>query len=261
MFDGQMFIGHINLLQTYGLKIQHRPIVTSAARKLEINEDVPKPGGAILYDSGQYYNGRLEFDCIMKSPTAAVRRQRQRDLIALLNTGTYQEMRYYDDPDYTYRVVLSEPLEFTSNRGIEEDMYVKIVFSCVPFKRRTEKQILTYDITTSSTFTINNPEKFIAHPLYTLAGFGNFTFGINGRSLYDIKATQYNLIMDAETGVIRLSYSTGVNITDIVIPRSNNTESGPPTLRPGNNSLIARATGNNTGTPKLTVDTRLGAIM
>lgn len=105
--------------------------------------------------------------------------------------NVYHDLKFADDPDYTYRVAMTGDLSFKRE---ESDLTGELTALFYPYKFLDEG---LKELTVTNGQTLNNPGNFTALPLVTLTGSGTVT--VTGKSSFKLTGVGGGAILDSET--------------------------------------------------------------
>lgn len=204
---------------TYGIFVEHRPVVTFPKRVIE-SINVPGRSGNLLFDTGAYDNVTLTYQ-VAYIHSGSVRA----DAISIatwLYQHDYYELSDTYDPSYFRKAVYVSPLNVTDILNVAGR--ANITFDCKPQRYLTSGKTELSPAKNSS--ITNNYEP--ALPVLTIACNGNGTVTIGGTTI-TITGNSGNLVIDSE----RQTAENGGNNANSLISLSN----GFPVLEHGSTTV------------------------
>lgn len=204
---------------TYGIFIEHRPVVTFPQRIVE-SIAIPGRSGNLLYDTGAYANVTVTYQVAYRDPGNV--RSNAINIATWLYQGDYCELTDDYDPLYYRKAVFVSPL------GVADVLNVagraNITFECKP-----QRYLLSgkTQLTPAKNSSITNNYQ-PALPVLTIACTGNGTVTIGGTTI-TITGNSGNLVIDSE----RQTAENGGNNANSLISLSN----GFPVLAHGSNTV------------------------
>lgn len=188
MKRGEFYINGVSS-QKWNMYIQHRPTRIAAVRSFS-DATVTNRSGTVFRDQGIYLNSELELELVFL-------KQLDDSLIDeisdLFNLKEYADFIAYYDDKYTYRVMITEPIEFFNSIDTGKATTAKIKFSVYPFKFLNST---LYPIESRPNLKLFNYTKIEAKPRITLIGSGNLKFSINDKE-YNFKNVQNEFWLDS----------------------------------------------------------------
>lgn len=204
---------------TYGIFVEHRPVVTFPKRVIE-SINVPGRSGNLLFDTGAYDNVTLTYQ-VAYIHSGSVRA----DAISIatwLYQHDYYELSDTYDPSYYRKAVYVSPLNVTDILNVAGR--ANITFDCKPQRYLLSgKSALTPAKNSSITNDYQN-----ALPVITISGSGNGTVTI-GNTTVTITGQTAAIVLDSE----RQTAESGGNNANSLISLSN----GFPVLEHGSTTV------------------------
>lgn len=151
---------------TYGIFIEHRPVLTFPKRVIE-SISVPGRSGNLLFDTGAYENVTLTYQVAYKGsvrPTGV-------DIATWLYQNDYLTLTDTYDPSYFRKAVYVSPLNVTDIINVAGR--AAITFDCKPQRYLLSGQTVLSPTKGSSISNAYQP----ALPIITLSGNGTLTVG------------------------------------------------------------------------------------
>lgn len=170
--------------------IQHRPTRKTSVRQFN-DATASNRSGTIYRDRGTYVNTELELDLVfLKQPD-----NKMIDTVAeWFDVSEYATFTPYYDDDYTYRVMLTDTVEFENTRSMQRAVTATIKLSVYPFKYLNSS---FYAIDAGKKISLFNPTKYAALPLIKLSGSGTITLNINDETFTFLNVTN-SIEVDSE---------------------------------------------------------------
>lgn len=173
---------------TYGIFIEHRPVVSFPQRVIE-SIAIPGRSGNLLYDTGAYANVTVTYQVAYKDPGNV--RKNARDIATWLYQTDYRELTDTYDPLYYRKGVFVSPL------GVADVLNVagraNITFECKPQRYLISGKSA---LTPAKNSSITNDYQD-ALPVITVNGSGNGTLTVGGTTV-TITGQTAAIVLDSE---------------------------------------------------------------
>ena len=204
---------------TYGIFIEHRPVVTFPKRVIE-SINVPGRSGNLLFDTGAYDNVTVTYQ-VAYIDSGNVRAD-ARNIATWLYQHDYYELSDSYDSGYFRKAVYVSPLNVTDILNVGGR--ANITFDCKPQRYLTSGKTALTPAKNSSISNSYQP----ALPVITINGSGNGTLTIGG-TVVTITGQSAAIVLDSE----RQTAESGGNNANSLISLSN----GFPILQNGSNTV------------------------
>jgi phage-related protein len=225
--------------------IQTRPLIEAPQRKVNM-KSVYGMDGNMPYDESAYDNTSMELAMIINGSDVIADRQA---LYNLLDTqGIYKDFIPYFDPDKTYRVMLSDAIQFDHQYNYGGIQLVSAKFTVKPYKYLVSNDPVIIDGTIGS---VTNPTNYVSQPIITIQGTGAVTLTVNGFD-FNIINVQDTITLSSERQAAYQEYVPGL----LTSMNSQVATRDYPVLKPGVNSISA--TGNVT---QITIEPRWRSLV
>lgn len=190
MDKGTFYFNGVNSKDAYGVIVQYKPTRKPASRNILVGSPTNR-NGSIIRDLGTYPNTNIELSCWFKLGKSTVD-----DINDWLNTPDYVDFIPWYDPDFTYRVKVSEEPEMGYASADNNYVVFSLKLTVLPFKYQTTTYKTAQTITSGSIIT--NPFKYNAFPIFniTSAGAGDVVLTVGGVS-YTYKKFSSTLVVDS----------------------------------------------------------------
>ena len=202
---------------TYGLVIEHRPVVTVAKRIIE-SISIPGRSGDLLFDTGAYENVTLTYQVFYQGNV----RPNAITIAEWLYQADYVELSDDYESGYFRKAIFVSPMNVTDVLNVAGR--ANLTFSAKPQRYLTSGKT---QLSPAKNSTITNSYQ-PALPVLTIACNGNGTVTIGGTTI-TITGNSGNLVIDSE----RQTAENGGNNANSKISLSN----GFPVLAHGNNTV------------------------
>ena len=204
---------------TYGIFVEHRPVVTFPKRVIE-SINVPGRSGNLLFDTGAYDNVTVTYQ-VAYIDSGNVRAD-ARNIATWLYQHDYYELSDSYDSGYFRKAVYVSPLNVTDILNVGGR--ANITFDCKPQRYLTSGKTALSPAKNSSISNSYQP----ALPVITINGSGNGTLTIGG-TVVTITGQSAAIVLDSE----RQTAESGGNNANSLISLSN----GFPILQNGSNTV------------------------
>ena len=204
---------------TYGIFVEHRPVVTFPKRVIE-SINVPGRSGNLLFDTGAYDNVTVTYQ-VAYIDSGNVRAD-ARNIATWLYQHDYYELSDSYDSGYFRKAVYVSPLNVTDILNVGGR--ANITFDCKPQRYLTSGKTALTPAKNSSISNSYQP----ALPVITINGSGNGTLTIGG-TVVTITGQSAAIVLDSE----RQTAESGGNNANSLISLSN----GFPILQNGSNTV------------------------
>lgn len=176
----------------YGIRVQHKPSRNPAAKNLYIGTPSNR-NGSIIKDLGTFPNTSIELNCWVKTDTGL---KNLDDITDWLSTSDYVEFTPWYDPEFTYKVILSDMPEFSYILNNNSYLTFTIKLAVYPIKYAKDTYKTAQAVSNNSILT--NPFKYNAYPWMrvTSNNAGNVVINIGGIS-YTYKSFSGTLDIDS----------------------------------------------------------------
>lgn len=202
---------------TYGIFIEHRPVMSFPKRVIE-SISVPGRSGNLLFDTGAYENVTLTYQVAYKGsvrPTGV-------DIATWLYQNDYLDLTDTYEPTYFRKAVYVSPLNVTDIINVAGR--ATITFDCKPQRYLLSGQTVLSPTKGSSISNAYQPSL----PVITISGSGNGTVTI-GNTTVTITGQTAAIVLDSE----RQTAESGGNNANSLISLSN----GFPVLEHGSTTV------------------------
>lgn len=210
----------------FGTSIETEPQIKSAERVFELRE---RPGNFDYVADFKYYRPvPITLECFYKSTSRDDNWQVRDEISAWCDTGNYEDLILYMDPQYLYKAIVTSPPDFKGNRATGKSVPFNLEMTLQPFKYDLfglEKKILTKEK------TLINHKRYASKPYLKIYGEGAISIFINGQE-FKMIGVQGNIEIDSlEEEVSRYDKK-------ILISQSKNyLNSNFPLFVPGENKI------------------------
>lgn len=234
--------------------IQTRPTINTPKRKVTMKSTYGVSGD-VPYDEGAYENTDMELLMLINGTDVIADRQALYNLLD--SQGVYKDFVPYFDPDKTYRVMLSDTLQFDNQNWYGNIQVVQAKFTVKPYKYLINSDtVVVWQVQDASgiyipTTSLNNPTNYASQPIITLEGTGAVTLTVNGVA-FNILNVQDTITLSSERYAAYQEYIPGV----LTSMNSQIAFRDYPVLRPGTNTISV--TGNVT---QLTIEPRWRSLV
>lgn len=204
---------------TYGIFIEHRPVVTFPKRVIE-SINVPGRSGNLLFDTGAYDNVTVTYQVAYIDDGNV--RTNARNIATWLYQHDYYELSDSYDSGYFRKAVYVSPLNVTDILNVGGR--ANITFDCKPQRYLTSGKTALTPAKNSSISNTYEPSL----PVITINGSGNGTLTIGG-TVVTITGQSAAIVLDSE----RQTAESGGQNANSLISLSN----GFPVLQNGSNTV------------------------
>ena len=204
---------------TYGIFIEHRPVVTFPKRVIE-SINVPGRSGNLLFDTGAYDNVTVTYQVAYIDDGNV--RANARNIATWLYQHDYYELSDSYDSGYFRKAVYVSPLNITDILNVGGR--ANITFDCKPQRYLTSGKTALTPAKNSSISNTYEPSL----PVITINGSGNGTLTIGG-TVVTITGQSAAIVLDSE----RQTAESGGQNANSLISLSN----GFPVLQNGSNTV------------------------
>lgn len=206
--------------------IQTRPLIEAPKRKVDMKSTYGVDGN-VPYDEGAYDNTSMELSMFINGTDVIADRQALYNLLD--SRGVYKDFIPYFDPDKTYRVMLSDSLQFDNQYHYGNLQIVSAKLTVKPYKYLVVNDPITFNGTTG---TITNPTNYASQPIIKVTASGPVTLKINGID-FNIKNVPNTITLDSERYSAYQEDSYGV-----VTPMNDQAATREyPIFKPGDNII------------------------
>lgn len=231
--------------ETLKAVIQTRPTIEAPQRKVDV-KDIYGMDGSMPYDEGAYHNTSMELSMVINGTDVIADRQA---LYNLLDTqGIYKDFIPYFDPGKTYRVMLSDAMQFDNQYNYGNIQLVSVKFTVKPYKYLVSNDPVTI---AGNIGSVTNPTNCVSQPIITIQGTGPVTLTVNGND-FNIINVQDTITLSSERQAAYQEYVPGL----LTSMNSQVATRDYPVLKPGVNSISA--TGNVT---QITIEPRWRSLV
>lgn len=175
----------------FSTSIETEPQIQSAERVFELRE---RPGNFDYIADFKYYRPvPLTLECFYKSTSRDDNWQLRDDISAWFDTGNYEDLNLYMDPQHLYKAIVTSPPNFKGNRATGKSVPFDVEMMLQPFKYDLfglEKNTLFEGI------TLVNHKRYASKPYLKIYGEGAISIFINTQE-FKMIGVQGNIEIDS----------------------------------------------------------------
>lgn len=210
----------------HGVLIQNRPVLYAPKRKVEFKSSFGMSGD-YPFDEEAYENTEMELRLVMVGTTDRSASYNRDFVQDWFDSGSYQDLVAYFDPDKIYHVMPSESTEFVNKYYLGETQVAVMKLTVLPYKHLVEGK--TFKI--SSGVAFQNPTRKTALPLIKVTGSGNITLTVNGKP-FQLSLVDGHIYLDSE---FNIAYKDNAGLATNANNKVKTLEY--PFLKPGSNVI------------------------
>lgn len=177
MKNADFVINGVSGIEDLHTRMQTKPVITMPKSDKSF-QSLSDSDSQIVVNEHSYSGRTIQLTLLVEASNKKERSYRLSKLYEAFDAENYLDFNYYEEPEYTYKVINAEAVEQERASRLSYFTTVKMKLNALPYKYLNEKQSMDVDKETS----FFNFQPYNSRPLILVTGQTSLSFTINDRT-------------------------------------------------------------------------------